>query len=102
MIPVAASAENRACPVRSGKKRQKKSHEPRFCDAESLSAGRARSFTPAATRHHFMRGAQKKTVLGPAQHRVGCPGVSSGGSGAKTSLEGRTSWVVHERLEFRC
>jgi len=38
----------------------------RFCDTESLSAGRARSFTPAATRHHFMRGAQKKTVFGPA------------------------------------
>jgi hypothetical protein len=31
----------------------------------SLSAGRLKSFTPAATRHHFINGAQKKTVFGP-------------------------------------
>ena len=39
---------------------------PRFWDTLSLSAGRERSFRPAATRHHFMIGAQKKTVFGPA------------------------------------
>lgn len=37
-----------------------------FCDTLSLSAGRLKSFTPAATRHHFINGAQKKTVFGPA------------------------------------
>ena len=36
-----------------------------FWDILSLSAGRVRSFTPAATKHHFIRGAQKNTVLGP-------------------------------------
>ena len=38
---------------------------PRFWDTLSLSAGRVRSFTPAATKHHFIIGAQKNTVLGP-------------------------------------
>jgi len=37
-----------------------------FCDTLSFSAGRFRSFNPAATRHHFIMGAQKKMVLGPA------------------------------------
>lgn len=37
-----------------------------FWDMLSLSAGRLKSFTPAATRHHFINGAQKKTVFGPA------------------------------------
>jgi len=38
---------------------------PKFCDTLSLSAGRARSFNPAATSPHFINGAQKNTVLGP-------------------------------------
>jgi len=33
---------------------------------DNLSAGRAISLRPAATRHHFIKGAQKNTVLGPA------------------------------------
>jgi hypothetical protein len=40
-------------------------HAPRFCDKLSFSAGRRRSFTPAATKHHFIMGAQKNTVFGP-------------------------------------
>jgi hypothetical protein len=51
-------------------------HVPTFWDTESFSAGRLRSFSPAATRHHFMRGAQKNTVFGPVQtttaHRCTC------------------------------
>ena len=48
---------------------------PIFWDALSFSAGRARSRTPAATRHHFIIGAQKNTVFGPVyaeeqKHRV--------------------------------
>jgi hypothetical protein len=39
---------------------------PRFCDILSLSAGRERSLIPAATRHHFIIGAQKNIVLGPS------------------------------------
>jgi hypothetical protein len=39
--------------------------EPTFCDTLSFSAGRVRSFIPAATRHHFINGAQKNTVFGP-------------------------------------
>jgi len=46
-------------------------NEPRFCDMLNLSAGRDRSFNPAATRHHFIIGAQKKTVLGPGKSRMG-------------------------------
>ena len=38
---------------------------PRFCETLSLSAGLARSFNPAATKHHFIIGAQKNTVFGP-------------------------------------
>jgi len=38
----------------------------RFWDTLSFSAGRLRSFIPAATKHHFIKGAQKNTVLGPA------------------------------------
>jgi len=38
---------------------------PRFWDTLSLSAGRLRSFNPAPTKHHFINGAQKNTVLGP-------------------------------------
>ena len=38
---------------------------PVFCDTLSFSAGRLRSFNPAATKHHFIIGAQKKIVLGP-------------------------------------
>lgn len=37
-----------------------------FCDALSLFAGRLKSFKPAATKHHFINGAQKNTVFGPA------------------------------------
>ena len=40
-------------------------YSPTFCDTLSFSAGLWRSFTPAATRHHFMSGAQKNTVFGP-------------------------------------
>lgn len=32
----------------------------------SFSAGLARSASPAITRHHFIVGAQKNTVFGPA------------------------------------
>jgi hypothetical protein len=42
-------------------------HVPRFWETDSFSAGLERSFSPAATRHHFISGAQKKTVLGPAE-----------------------------------
>jgi len=38
----------------------------RFWERLSLSAGRDMSFSPAATRPHFINGAQKNTVLGPA------------------------------------
>ena len=41
-------------------------YEPTFWEMLSLSAGLLRSFKPATTRHHFMTGAQKKTVFGPA------------------------------------
>ena len=34
----------------------------KFCDADSLSAGRAKSPRPATTRPHFIMGAQKNTV----------------------------------------
>lgn len=37
-----------------------------FWETLSLSAGRDKSFRPAKTRHHFIKGAQKNTVLGPA------------------------------------
>ena len=40
-------------------------YAPTFCDTLNLSAGLARSFNPAATKHHFINGAQKNTVLGP-------------------------------------
>ena len=40
-------------------------YAPRFWDTLSFSAGRERSFKPAATRHHFINGAQKNTVFGP-------------------------------------
>ena len=36
-----------------------------FCVALSFSAGRVMSRRPAATRHHFIMGAQKNTVFGP-------------------------------------
>jgi len=61
-----------------------------FCDRESFSAGRLISFSPAATRHHFIRGAQKKTVLGPVRHNanptksVGPHVRTSGWSGVPT------------------
>lgn len=42
---------------------------PTFWVTLSFSAGRERSFTPAATRHHFIIGAQKNTVLGPRYAR---------------------------------
>ncbi|KAH9956423.1 hypothetical protein BC827DRAFT_1231712 [Russula dissimulans] len=32
---------------------------------ENFSVGQLRSFSPAATMHHFILGAQKKTVLDP-------------------------------------
>lgn len=38
---------------------------PMFCETLSFSAGRARSRMPAATRAHFIIGAQKNTVFGP-------------------------------------
>jgi hypothetical protein len=38
---------------------------PMFCDRLNFSAGRERSFNPAATRPHFINGAQKNTVFGP-------------------------------------
>ena len=46
-------------------------YSPTFCDTLSFSAGLWRSFTPAATRHHFISGAQKNTVLGPIVHNQG-------------------------------
>lgn len=47
-----------------------RSHDaPKFCDTLSFSAGRDKSFSPAATKHHFIIGAQKNTVFGPSyQH----------------------------------
>lgn len=39
---------------------------PKFWETDSFSAGLCKSLTPAATRPHFINGAQKKTVLGPA------------------------------------
>jgi len=44
----------------------------KFCDRLSLSAGRLKSLTPARTRHHFISGAQKKTVFGPAGWFMNC------------------------------
>ena len=60
-------------PARAGRHHSKVSssnvminmHTPKFCDTLSLSAGRARSFNPAATSPHFINGAQKNTVFGP-------------------------------------
>ena len=43
---------------------------PTFWETLSLSAGRLRSFKPAATRHHFITGAQKNTVFGPIQNAL--------------------------------
>lgn len=40
---------------------------PMFCETLSFSAGRARSRMPAATRAHFIIGAQKNTVFGPSR-----------------------------------
>jgi hypothetical protein len=40
-------------------------YAPKFCDTLNLSAGRVRSLRPAPTKHHFINGAQKNTVLGP-------------------------------------
>jgi hypothetical protein len=95
-------------------------HAPRFCDRLSFSAGRRRSLTPAATRHHFITGAQKNTVFGPAgpydesTERNGdrCPSARRSGEGRaarsqtseSSSREHRqallTCGVVHERLEL--
>jgi hypothetical protein len=95
-------------------------HAPRFCDRLSFSAGRRRSLTPAATRHHFITGAQKNTVFGPAgpydesTERNGdrCPSARRSGEGraarSQTSESGSqqrgqallTCGVVHERLEL--
>lgn len=75
---------------------------PRFCDTLSFSAGRERSFTPAATRHHFMSGAQKKTVFGPggvngdSTHRT----LWSDADPRLLKRLRRTCGVVHERLEL--
>ena len=49
----------------------------------SLSAGLARSATPAPTRHHFIVGAQKKTVFGPA----GCSQMPLSFPGTNLSTE---------------
>jgi len=50
-------------------------HIPRFCGTESFSAGLDRSLRPAATKHHFIRGAQKKTVLGPKELKTRLTGA---------------------------
>ena len=66
----------------------------------SLSAGRLKSLTPAMTRHHFIIGAQKKTVLGPIScTRVRNSDSFSYGSSLDTEHE-LTSRVVHELLEL--
>ena len=51
--------------LRAGAPHTTNRHVPTFCDTLSFSAGLPRSFKPAATRHHFISGAQKNTVLGP-------------------------------------
>ena len=91
-----------------------------FCDTLSFSAGRERSLRPAATRHHFIIGAQKKTVFGPggvygivceircvhAAHGRGrsrrgqTVWVSADRAGSRRAR--RTCGVVHERGEARC
>lgn len=44
---------------------ERRHYAPRFCGTLNFSAGRERSLRPAATRHHFITGAQKNTVFGP-------------------------------------
>ena len=55
-------------------------YSPTFWDMLSLSAGRFKSFKPAATKHHFINGAQKNTVFGPDEENssgeVNSPWVS--------------------------
>lgn len=65
MKPVAASAASAQTLFSHHQIHNKESYVPVFCDTESLSADRVKSFTPAATRAHFIIGAQKKMVLGP-------------------------------------
>ena len=43
---------------------------PTFWDILSFSAGRLKSFRPAATSNHFANGAQKNTVFGPAYSQI--------------------------------
>lgn len=90
----------------------------------SFSAGRDRSFTPAATRAHFAMGAQKKMVLGgrgefraevgrkreiswlTEEGSIGVHGRDGETSSAIGVGLGRSDrlwsgWVIHERLESR-
>lgn len=75
MKPVAARADRAE---RKGKSESDETcglylirHAPTFCDTLSFSAGRCKSFNPAATRHHFITGAQKNTVFGPVAIQEG-------------------------------
>lgn len=61
-----------------------------FCDMLNFSAGLLKSLIPAATRHHFIRGAQKNTVLGPV--------IQSEFYDKCVRWFNYTSWVAHEGL----
>lgn len=68
-----------------------------FWETESLSAGRAKSPSPARTRPHFIIGAQKNTSAKLATvhgevHAIACQPRSK-----RTCLW--SSWVVHEGAE---
>lgn len=94
-------------------------YAPMFCDTLSFSAGRERSLMPAATRHHFITGAQKKTVFGPGGGydivwfeecmrrmdevvRGRKQTVWVNADRAESQRGRRTCRVVHERGEARC
>lgn len=91
MKPVAARAERTETLRLLEVKRDRKHHVPTFWETLSLSAGRVKSLSPAPTKHHFMRGDQKNTVLGPAKGEQGLEKVDRGRP---------TSRVVHESLEL--
>jgi hypothetical protein len=57
-----------------------------------LLAGRRRSFNPAATRHHFIIGAQKNTVFGPMRE------ANSGRVRTESALGGVRSLCPRRRM----
>jgi hypothetical protein len=93
MNPVAARAGYKKRSGQSAFIQSPKSYNsPTFCDTLNLLAGRARSFNPAATNAHFIRGAQKKTVLGPAVLSVKI--IPTG------LIQSHTSRVIHKGCKF--